>query len=434
MLYQASFFSQDDRELAAALLDEQNPKRRLGIVLRFFEAIGRDEQRRPRTPARESSNRNEWLGSQWHAMSQAVRSIYDLPPQVVDDHPRSSPKVRLGSWEESWGHGMVRPLDFSRKPPSQTPSLSSEGSDEDREFQQAVNELAFDSPSRTATIGPAHPADETGDVEMADVETADAQTVDEETVDEQTVDEPESAALAAPESTPEPAKRSQAKSQDSGRTPYEVQTSAFFGKFISGFIDQVFPHPLGIYLALEERPYRFGVNTSRDHAKGSALFTSCPDGVFLRKDGTFETVFALIELKPFRRSADQRLIGMEETAEMTAYLSEDGAQRRPHTFVNRGDSGQYHQLIVSFDRDEFWFVLANFKRQYLDYIKDPAGQPVFPSEALTEDDMIVFQRIGPYRVRETESMRLFGHAFLAILLAQVKLPHGGKDIYDMVRG
>ena len=407
----ASFYSQRDFDAATKLLDPERPRQGLAIVHRLLARLDKEDPKAPTTPDQPPGGKKlMWLASQWHAMSQVIRNINELPPKEADDHPSSSPKVIFGD-QLALNYGKVRALDFARPPPQRTPSPDSPAESGDEELGDDVLDfMDLDTPSKI-------PASLRADVDEREEPSA------------QDSNTPAIDAAPHPPARPPPEPRDRSL----GRTPYEVQTSSFFDKFVSGFIDHVFPHPCGLCLKLEERRYIFGGKLpSLGQAAEPPFFNASPDGVFFRRDAGVETVFALVELKPFRRKAQERLIGMEETAEMVAYLYEAGAQRQVHHFASRDDPTLWHQLIISFDRDEFWFVVVGFRREYLDYIQNPHGQTIPVEPALTMNDMITFQRIGPFELRVAGDMMIFLHVFLAILLAQVKIPYGGADIYQQL--
>jgi hypothetical protein len=98
--------------------------------------------------------------------------------------------------------------------------------------------------------------------------------------------------------------------------------------------------------------------------------------------------------------------------------------------------------MISFDRDEFWFICIRFTEKYLNYIADNANMTL-PSSLLLklslspvllrqqeniieEDEMAQFQLIGPFQLERRAQMNEFIKALLSIIFKQMRETEAGK--------
>jgi hypothetical protein len=85
--------------------------------------------------------------------------------------------------------------------------------------------------------------------------------------------------------------------------------------------------------------------------------------------------------------------------------------------------------MISFDRDEFWFVCVRFTEKYLDYIADSTNiaLPSLSSSSsrereriVEEDEIAQFQLIGPFRLENERRMRVFVTVLLSVVFKQMR--------------
>lgn len=88
--------------------------------------------------------------------------------------------------------------------------------------------------------------------------------------------------------------------------------------------------------------------------------------------------------------------------------------------------------MISFDCDQFWFILVSFTSRYLDYIVDDT-MPTYP-KSLTDQDMITFQRFGPFYLNRKREMEELSTLILSLMLFQFRsTATGAEDVVELAK-
>ena len=82
--------------------------------------------------------------------------------------------------------------------------------------------------------------------------------------------------------------------------------------------------------------------------------------------------------------------------------------------------------MISFDQNEFWIIYAKYTNKYLLYIY--ACKESADHEKLTEDGMIRFQEIGPFRLESPTQMQSLIQVLLAIIFKEMQ---DTKELRDL---
>jgi hypothetical protein len=127
---------------------------------------------------------------------------------------------------------------------------------------------------------------------------------------------------------------------------------------------------------------------------------------------------------------------------ISTYISDNRKRERPQQKPSPGvEKHTYqHRLIISFDRDQFWFVCVRFTEKYLDYIADSTNVTV-PSTSssssssspspeqecnIKEDEIAQFQLIGPFGLENYAEMRIFVSVLLSVIFKEMQETELGK--------
>ena len=82
--------------------------------------------------------------------------------------------------------------------------------------------------------------------------------------------------------------------------------------------------------------------------------------------------------------------------------------------------------MISFDQNEFWIIYAKYTNRYLLYISE--CKEIADHEMLTEDGMIRFQEIGPFRLESPPQMQSLIQVLLAIIFKEMQ---DTKELRDL---
>ncbi|KAF2969049.1 hypothetical protein GQX73_g4471 [Xylaria multiplex] len=110
-------------------------------------------------------------------------------------------------------------------------------------------------------------------------------------------------------------------------------------------------------------------------------------------------VEAIVEVKPYTRKSKSVRIGMQEAAQMAAWIASDPPHRR--------EGAEYSRVLISQDYEEIYIIIAKFDRDYVDYIR---GKP------FEKTSFLKMQAYGPFITGDYDQMSCLGHLLLAFMI------------------
>ncbi|KAI0965853.1 hypothetical protein F4678DRAFT_313077 [Xylaria arbuscula] len=144
---------------------------------------------------------------------------------------------------------------------------------------------------------------------------------------------------------------------------------------------------------------------ARDH-QGTKTYEARVDGYLRRRrDGQ---PLAIIEVKPFMRSAKWKAIRMQESAQMAAWIN----RYPPDVSHIRGTGQKIRRLLISQDRHWIYLNFAAFDANYVDYIRDKQGID------LNAVSFLEMHEYGPFDVGNQLDMSRLGELVLGYALKE----------------
>ncbi|KAF2437676.1 hypothetical protein P171DRAFT_449874 [Karstenula rhodostoma CBS 690.94] len=189
------------------------------------------------------------------------------------------------------------------------------------------------------------------------------------------------------------------------RTDYEVSSSYAFTSLVNCVKINIFQNdgPTCFQQQQQEKSYKFGPPAPPPAGKKQTrdyIYLGRPDGGgYVWMNSGERGVVYHTEIKPFRRDLDRvngRNICMQEMATLVAVVSERFRLREGNKDFETGcdENGVYHQLMVSYDRDQIWFIDMSFREPYLHYLSDGKSHTL---KGLKEEACARFVLKGPFR-------------------------------------
>ncbi|KAI0534255.1 hypothetical protein GGR58DRAFT_505465 [Xylaria digitata] len=129
---------------------------------------------------------------------------------------------------------------------------------------------------------------------------------------------------------------------------------------------------------------------------GKKLYEARVDGYLYSHDNKVE---AIVEVKPYARRSNRVRIGMQEAAQIAAWIASDPPDRHAET--------EYSRVLVSQDHNEIYIIIAKFDADYVDYIC---------GNSFETTSFLNMQAYGPFRTDDFKHMCSLGNLLLAFMI------------------